>query len=239
MGHVCVGSSKDKYSLENILSDKMKEPKDIKSKYPINDYIKKAFCLINRVRLNPSEFVFIIETSKKYVKELNGRKIFDDNKIKVSLNEGKIMFQDCANYLKTLQPMEELIFCDDIVLECPKDEQNIKGINFFKQKLLEKKENFGIEAYFKDSIRFPEISVLLMLVDDSSKNPRKKREALLNPKYKYIGISTSDINDDKNENQKNNNINGYNNKNKNSNNIDKIIKSEIKHNPFCAYFTLK
>ena len=32
MGHVCVGSSKDKYSLENILSDKMKEPKDIKSK---------------------------------------------------------------------------------------------------------------------------------------------------------------------------------------------------------------
>lgn len=88
------------------------------------------------------------------------------------------MFQDCANYLKTLQPMEELMFCDDIVLQCPKDEQNIKDINYFREKLLEKKDKYGIEAYFKDSIRIPEISVLLMLVDDSARNPRKKRSTI-------------------------------------------------------------
>ena len=236
MGCGCIGPSKDKYSIENILGDKIKEPKEIISSHPINDYIKKVFNLINKVRMNPLEFVAVVESAEKLIKEFNGRKIFDDNRIKVSLNEGKTMFQDCANYLKGLQPMDELMFCDDIVLECPKDEKNIKDINYFKQKLLEKKEKYGIEAYFKDSIRFPEISVLLMLVDDSVKNPRKKRQSILNPKFKFIGISSSDLNNDKDENNKNNNINNINDGTKN---IDKIIKSEINNKPFCAYFTLK
>ena len=232
MGCGCVGPSKDKYSIENILNEKIQEPKEITSNLPISEYVKKVFCLINKVRLNPSEFVTAIEQAEKYIKEINGRKIFDDNKIKVSLNEGKTMFQDCANYLKNLQPMEELNFCDDIVLECPKDENKIKDINYFKEKLLEKREKFGIEAYFKDSIRIPEISVLLMLVDDSAKNPRRKREALLNPKYKFIGISSSDNILGKEENKNNDNLNGG------TNNIDKLLKNKL-NKPFCAYFTLK
>ena len=139
MGCGCVGPSKDKYSIENIMNDKIQEPKEITSNFPITEYVQKVFSLINRIRLNPSEFVELIETAEKFVKEINGRKIFDNNTIKVALNEGKKMFQDCANYLKTLQPMEELSFCDDIVIECPKEEKNIKDINFFKEKLLEKK----------------------------------------------------------------------------------------------------
>jgi hypothetical protein len=240
MGCGCVGPSKDKYSIENILGEKIQEPKDITSKYIITEYVKKVFNLINRIRVNPPEFVNVIETAEKYIKDNNGRKIFDDNKIKVSLNEGKTMFQDCANYLKNLQPMEELNFCDDIVLECPKDDKNIKDINYFKEKVLEKKEKFGIEAYFKDSIRIPEISVLLMLVDDSAKNPRRKREALLNPKYKFIGISSSDVNNnDKNEVKKNNDLNDENKKiNEGNNNIERIIRSEL-NKSFCAYFALK
>ena len=127
MGCGCIGPSKDKYSVENLLGEKIHEPKAINSKYPLSDYVKKVFNLINKVRVNPSDFVSIIETSSdKYVRELNGRKIFDNNRIRVSLNEGKAMFDDCANYLKALQPMEELNFCDDIVIECPKDEKNIK-----------------------------------------------------------------------------------------------------------------
>ena len=142
------------------------------------------------------------------------------------------MFQDCADYLRNLQPMEELNFCDEIVLECPKDEKSIKDLNHFKEKLLEKKEKFGIEAYFKDSIRVPEISVLLMLVDDSTRNPKKKRETLLNPKYKFIGISSSDNILGKEENKNNDNLNGG------TNNIDKLLKNKL-NKPFCAYFTLK
>ncbi len=249
MGCSCVGPSKekDKYCIENILNDKIQEPKEIISNLPLTDYVKKVFSLINKVRLNPTEFVVVIETAEKFIKEINGRTIFDDNKIKVLLNEGKKMFEDCANYLKTLSSMSELIFSDEIVLECPKDEQNIKDINYFKEKLLEKKEKFGIEAYFKDSIKIPEISVLLMLVDDSAKNPRKKRETLLNPNFKYIGISSSsDICEKNNEEKKENiELNGNNNNenkndevNKGKEEFEKILKCEL-NKPFCAYFTFK
>ena len=126
MGCGCVGPSKDKYSIENILNEKIQEPKEITSNLPISEYVKKVFCLINKVRLNPSEFVTAIEQAEKYIKEINGRKIFDDNKIKVSLNEGRKMFQDCADYLRNLQPMEELNFCDEI----RKNEKNIRSQSF-------------------------------------------------------------------------------------------------------------
>ena len=254
MGCGCIGPTKDKYSIENIINDKNNEAKEIQSIYPLTEYTKKVFTLINKVRTSPSKFAPMIEQSEKYIRDLNGRKIFDGNGIKVSLNEGKTMFKDCADYLKTLQPMEELNFCDDIVLECPTDEKKIKDMNIFKEKVLEKKEKFGILAYFKDSICIPEISVLLMLVDDSIKNPKKKREALLNPNYKYIGISASDINDNnqgengekvkENINVNNNGNNGNNGENKdekNNNNIEenKNINKDIKAKPFCAYFSLK
>ena len=237
MGCGCVGPSKDKFSIENILNDKIQEPKEITSNLPISEYVKKVFCLINKVRLNPLEFVAAIEQAEKYIKEINGKKIFDNNNIKVSLNEGKKMFQDCADYLRNLQPMEELNFCDQIVIECPKDEKSIRDINYFKEKLFEKKEKFGIEAYFKDSIRIPEISVLLMLIDDSTRNPKKKRETLLNPKYKFIGISSSDNILGKDDNKNNDNLNDKN-INGGANNIDRNLKNKI-NKPFCAYFTLK
>jgi hypothetical protein len=142
------------------------------------------------------------------------------------------MFSECAEYLRTLPPMEELSFNDDIVLECPTEPNSIKDINYFKQKVIEKKESQKIEAYFKDSISEPEISVLLIIVDDSVKNPKKKREAVLNPKYKYIGISsTDDISETKTEGM--NKDNGNNGENNNGENIT------IKKSPFCAYFSFK
>ena len=194
MGCGCIGpQTRDNYSIEDIISTKYSPTKkEITSTYPLTSYVKKVFYLINKIRTSPSEFITVIEQAEKYIKEINGRKIFVNSGLKIALNEGKIMFKDCMDYLKTLEPMNELIFCDEIVLECPTEENKIKDVNFFKEKLLEKKDKYGIIAYFKDSICIPEISVLLMLVDDSVKNPKKKREALLNPNFKYIGISASD-----------------------------------------------
>ena len=47
--------------------------------------------------------------------------------------------------------------------------------------------------FFKDLIKDWEISALLMIVDDSPKNSGIKRECILNPNYKYIGISNIKI----------------------------------------------
>ena len=264
MGCGCIASQlKDKYTIEDIISTKYNSSqKEIISIHPLTSYAKKVFYLINKIRTNPSEFIKVIEQAEKYIKEINGRKIFEDNDIKLALNEGISMFNDCKNYLNSIQPMDELNFCDEIVLECPTEENKINQKNFFKEKILEKKDKCGIKAYFRDSIYIPEISVLLMIVDDSVKNPRKKRECLLNPNFKYIGISASDyinnnekniiINtkEDNNENivEKNNEGNKKNNgRNIYNNNLviikeEKIninIKNESKRKAFCAYFTLK
>ena len=66
-----------------------------------------------------------------------------------------------------------------------------------------------------------------MIVDDSFKNPKKKREAVLNPNFKYIGISSTDDS----FNSKEGDIHKENENNSNGNNN--------KNSPFCAYFSFK
>ena len=234
MGCVCPNNFNDKYAIENIINNEYENNIiKINSNLKITNYVKKVFYLINKIRTDPAKFADFVISSQKYVKEIEDRIIFD-HKIKVALNEGKKMFLECADYLRKLSPMEELIFSDDIVLECPTELNNIKDINYFKDKVIEKKENQNIEAYFKDSISEPEISVLLMIVDDSSKNPKKKREAVLNPKFKYIGISAiGDLSESKN---KESNKDIANNNNENNNNDENI---NLKKFPFCAYFSFK
>ena len=231
MGCVCSNNINDKYALENIINNEYENITKINSNLKITNYVKKVFYLINKIRTNPAKFADFVISSQIYIKEIEDRIIFD-HKIKVALNEGKKMFLECADYLRKLSPMEELTFSDDIVLECPTESSNIKDINYFKDKVIEKKENQNIEAYFKDSIREPEISVLLMIVDDSTKNPKKKREAVLNPKFKYIGISaTDDLPESKAQELNKDNTNNNNEAN------DENINS--KKFPFCAYFSFK
>ena len=229
MGCACTANANDKYSIENILggADYENAQNNINSKLKLTDYVKKVFFLINKIRTNPAKFAEVVVGSQQFIKQEGERKIFD-HKLKVALNEGQKMFESCAEYLRNLSPMPELTFNDDIVLECPKEINNIKDINYFKQKVTEKIEQQKLLAYFKDSIREPDISVLLMIVDDSQKNPGKKREAVLNANYKFIGISSSDIDDSPTDADNKNQSNGNNNEN----------GSQSKK-PFCAYFAFK
>ena len=233
MGCVCPGNINDKYAIENILKSDYENTPKINSKLKITNYCKKAFYLINKIRTNPSQFADFVISSQNYIKEIDDKIIFD-HKIKVALYQGKTMFEECADYLTKLQPMEELIFNDDIVLECPKEPNNIKDINYFKQKVIEKKEDQSIKAYFKDSIAEPEISVLLMIVDDSIKNAKKKREALLNRNFKYIGISATDDLSESESNIQEENKYIQNNGDNNNASKNNGLKS-----PFCAYFSFK
>ena len=116
MGCGCISSkSKDKYTIEDIISTKYSSSqKEIASNFPLTSYVKKVFYLINNIRTNPHDFIKVIEQAEKFIKEINGRKIFEDNNIKVALNEGITMFNDCITYLNSIQPMNELNFCDEI-----------------------------------------------------------------------------------------------------------------------------
>ena len=58
------------------------------------------------------------------------------------------------------------------------------------------KNGFNVKSYWRDFINDPEICFLLMIVDDNGKKKGLRRNDILNPNMKYIGISSVQINDD-------------------------------------------
>ena len=92
--------------------------------------------------------------------------------------------------MDSLPPLELL---NDICLPLPDEEVDIKDSSYLREQVKVFREKINIDVFFKDLIKLPEVSTLLMIVDDSEKNPGKKRQTVLNKDFKYIGISSKFI----------------------------------------------
>jgi len=171
-------------------------------------YVRSAFELINKIRINPSSFSKRIENGIKYIKEekklitnpITGEKneksrIIFKKKVKIVLAKGENAFKEAAEILKKKNPVHPLSFCEEIIIPLPKNEEEFQDSTFLKRNAEELRKNspFHFEVYYKDLIRDPFISVLLMIVDDFEIDNGKKRECLLNPELKYIGINSKYI----------------------------------------------
>ena len=87
--------------------------------------------------------------------------------------------------------MPPLEFLPEMCIPLPETEEELRDPSFLKSQVRElKDEGISIDVYFKDLIKVPEVSALLMVVDDSFKNRGKKRMALLNKDFKYIGVNS-------------------------------------------------
>ena len=106
------------------------------------------------------------------------------------LNRGEDAFKVAANILKNTSPMDELILKPQIVIPLPETEDEIHDNKMLRNKVERIRENHNINVYFKNMIKNPEVAVLLLIVDDSANNPGKKRNAILNPEYKKIGLDS-------------------------------------------------
>ena len=179
------------------------EEKEIVSK---NQYNQRVYEIINQIRVNPPEYSqnildninYIITethtiTNKETGIEEKKQCIIFKKKVKVNLYKGVESFREAAEVLKKTAPMKRLHFNKDIVIPLPNNEEDIINSSFIKSKVNEIRENFNINIYFKEYIKNPEIAVLLMIVDDSENFNGKKRECLLNPSLKYIGIDNKFI----------------------------------------------
>ena len=89
--------------------------------------------------------------------------------------------------------MNELMIKDEIKLMLPENETELNDNTFVKKQLIEIRKNNNINAFFKDSIKNPEVAILLMIVGDYKDGQNKKRNAILNPEYKYIAINSKFI----------------------------------------------
>ena len=168
----------------------------------IKTYPEAVFNLINQIRANPKEYADTIEESINYIieeKDENNpseNKIIYKNQIKVALVRGEEAFKETAEELKNMESMEPLEFREENCLTLPDDIEEDNS-NFLKSKVKEKlKDNININIFFKEKISIPEISVLLMIVDDrNKKDSGKKRKAILNKDFKFIGITSKFIDD--------------------------------------------
>ena len=169
--------------------------KNLSLSSPSDNYSKYLFEQINKIRTDPQSYIGIIEDAKNnIIKDKNGRILYN-GKIKIALTNGDNSFNDAINFLKTLKPMGKLEFNPYLTVELPKSENEIKYKNDLRLKVENMVNNgISIKSYWRDVIKDPEISFLMMIVDDNADKSGMRRKDLLDPNMKYIGINSIDIN---------------------------------------------
>ena len=124
----------------------------------------------------------------KKIQKYKNRLIYNGN-IKVNLNKGEKMFKDAIECLHKTESMNPLTLNKEIEIEMPTDEEYKKERDIFKSKILNKKRANNIERYYREAIKDPYTGVLMMIVDDTSKNQGEKRITILDPLLKKISIN--------------------------------------------------
>ena len=189
-------------NVENKENSAKKEQKSSDDKLSKNEkysnYPKNMLELINKIRSDPKSYSEIIEDSIQNIMEIqsdeeNAPKFIYKKKVKVALARGEPAFTEAAEELKNLKPLPSLELKDEICLSLPEKEEDIKDSSYLREQVKLLRETTNVDVFFKDLIKIPEVSALLMIVDDSTKSPGKKRQAVLNPEYKFIGISSKFI----------------------------------------------
>ena len=164
-----------------------------------SDYPQKMLDLINQIRANPVSYADVIEECMQNITEEQDKndesktRIIYKKKVKVALNRGEIAFKDAAEELRNMEPLPPLELKNDICVPLPEEEAEIRDSSYLREQVKIIREKTNIDVFFKDLIKIPDVSALLMIVDDSEKNPGKKRQAVLNSEFKYIGISSKFI----------------------------------------------
>lgn len=156
---------------------------------PKDKYSENIFNIINNIRTKPKEYAQIIKLSMKNITTSKERLIYK-NKVKVALTKGKDAFEEAIYILEKMEPLSPLMFNNAIMIPHPTNEAQAKDTCYFRQQIRMIEKHTPLAVHFKEYIKEPGVSALLMIVDDVNKNPGKKRTALLNPNYKYIGISS-------------------------------------------------
>ena len=189
-----------KYNTIEILEKEDDEEEDIKEDnidktMPSDEFSKYIFDQINLLRENPSSFIELIQNSKSNITIDQKNRLIYKTKVKVALDKGIKAFEEAKLILSNTKPMEKLKFNYNMKLKLPKKEVNIKSYNYLKNQILIKADNgINIKSYWKEVISEPETCFILMIVDDNGKKAGYKRRSILNPEYKYIGISSKMIN---------------------------------------------
>ena len=164
------------------------------SERPKDEFSEYIFDNINQIRENPQSFIKVIEQAKKNI-ILDKRGIYIYKSIvKVALSRGLPAFDETIDFLKKLNPMPKLIFSNDLLIDAPINEEQLKDKKYMNEQINAKVQNgIPIKSFWRDIIKDPETCLILMIVDDNGPNSGKKRNDILDPNMQCIGIVSKKI----------------------------------------------
>ena len=166
----------------------------INDKKPMDDFSQYIFNHINKIRENPQHFISNIEEAKPFILYNKSKKLIYKKNVKVALSEGIPAFQEAISILKICKPMNKLIFEPKLMVKLPDNEDDIIDKEYFKSEIKQMLNNgIPIKSYWRDIINDPETSFLMMIVDDTGIKSGMKRNDILDPNMKYIGICSKSI----------------------------------------------
>ena len=149
---------------------------------------------INKVRTNPNSFIQNIKSAIQNISYDKRGKLIYKGRLKVALSKGKFAFDEAISDLEKTDPMEPLIFKNDLCVEITNNEKEFKSGDYLRKKINEKIQNgIPIRAFWRDIIKDPEINFLLMIIDDNAIKIGDKRKDILDPEMKYIGINAASL----------------------------------------------
>ena len=112
----------------------------------------------------------------------------------MALTRGLPAFDEAINFLKKLKPMSKLIFSNELMIESPINEEQIKDKKYMNEQINIKVQNgIPIKSFWRDIIKDPQTCLILMIVDDNGPNSGKKRNDILDPNMQCIGIVSKKI----------------------------------------------
>ena len=177
-----------KKSQKEKLEDDDTIPKDNFSKYLLEQ--------INKIRADPQSFIGVIEDAKDNIKKSkNGNFYYNGNKIKVALVEGESAFNEAIEFLKSCKPMEPLVFSKNLIPPIPQNKEELQSKSYLRKSIDKMMcDGIRVNSYWRDIINDAEICFLLMIVDDNGDKKGMRRNDILSPNMKEIGISSVEIN---------------------------------------------
>ena len=172
------------------------EQKELTKYDNCTNYPEEMLKIFNSIRQDPNSYANFIEDSMEYITETmkNGNKVFYYKKqLKVNINRGEPGFRDAAKDLKTRDPLPELEFKNELCVPLPSSKADLQNKNYLKNQINNIRSNRRVDAFFKDMIKNPEVSALLLMVDDNEKSNGKRRDIILRKDIKYVGISAGEV----------------------------------------------
>ena len=164
---------------------------------PSDDFSNYIFNKINDIRQNPQKYISVLEDAKNNITtDKKTEKLIyksPNSKVKVALNRGADAFDEAIMFLNNLEPMNPLIYHPLITINAPDNELDLKNKDYLKDEVtrIENKKIY-IKSFFRDIVKEPETSFILLIADDS-KNSGVKRKDILDRNQKYIGIVSKKI----------------------------------------------